>query len=62
VWPHLAGAPVEAVSAAGCTIRIDARTSPAPTACPGYATVSGRVHSRYYDRHLSRLAGKCRSS
>ncbi|WP_233520264.1 ISL3 family transposase [Prauserella sp. PE36] len=43
------------MSAGGRTVRIDARTSETPTACPGCGTVSGRVHSRY-DRRLSDTA------
>jgi transposase len=55
LWPHLAAARVEAVSAAGPVVRIQARTSTAPAACPGCGMVSNRVHSRY-DRHLSDAA------
>jgi hypothetical protein len=55
LWPHLTGVQVEAVSAAGCTVRIGATTSPAPAACPTCGTMSGRVHSGY-DQHLSDTA------
>lgn len=43
------------VSAVGGVVRIEARTSGAPAACPDCGRVSGRVHSRY-NRHLSDTA------
>lgn len=55
LWPHLTGVRVEAVSAVGSVVRIEARTNAAAAACPSCGTVSGRVHSRY-DRHLSDTA------
>ncbi|MFB9300356.1 ISL3 family transposase [Kibdelosporangium philippinense] len=43
------------MSAVGCAVRIEARTSGAPAACPDCRMVFGRVHSRY-NRHLSDTA------
>lgn len=41
--------------AAGCVVRIEARTGQAPAPCPGCGIASGRAHSRYH-RHLSDTA------
>jgi transposase len=45
--PHLAGVIVEAVTAAAGLLLVTARARAPEAACPGCATVSGRVHSRY---------------
>ncbi|MFD6391895.1 hypothetical protein [Nocardia sp. NPDC060259] len=50
LFPHLDGLAIRVVRVVGSTVRIEAATRDEPAACPGCATRSRRVHSRYSRR------------
>ncbi|MGY4102443.1 ISL3 family transposase [Nocardia sp. R16R-3T] len=50
LFPHLDGLRIEAIRAAGSTVRIEAATGEDPVACSGCGMLSGRIHSRYQRR------------
>jgi transposase len=50
VFPHLAGMSFEQVDDEGDAVRISVRSRRGDAACPGCATVSAAVHSRYQRR------------
>jgi zinc-finger of transposase IS204/IS1001/IS1096/IS1165 len=47
LFPHLTGVQVERIFGKGTGVRIEATTTKLEATCPGCATVSRRVHSRY---------------
>ncbi|WP_327097472.1 hypothetical protein OIE68_00925 [Nocardia vinacea] len=50
LFPHLDGLRIEAIRAAGSTVRIEAATGEDPVVCSGWGMLSRRVHSRYRRR------------
>jgi transposase len=50
LFPHLDGLRIDSVNSVGARVRIEARTSDEPAACPACGQSSRRVHSRYWRR------------